>query len=154
MVVNGENQGMAITVGADQRITRLGSWMRATKIDELPQLLNVLVGEMSFVGPRPEVQKFVKLYDSNLSRVLELKPGITDLASLKYSNESELLKAFPDPEDHYVKVLMPDKIAINIEYAAKADFLSDLQVILATLHLRQPPHLDTGRTGTEASRSD
>jgi lipopolysaccharide/colanic/teichoic acid biosynthesis glycosyltransferase len=125
--------GRQITVGADPRITRSGRWLRAAKLDELPQLFNVLKGEMSFVGPRPEVPRYVAFYTAEERRVLELRPGITDLASIKYRNESEILARAADPERAYVDEVMRDKLRINLEYAARAGLWADLGVILKTL---------------------
>lgn len=125
--------GRQITVGADPRITRSGRWLRATKLDELPQLLNVLKGEMSFVGPRPEVPRYVALYTVEERRVLELRPGITDLASIKYRDEAEILARAADPERAYVDEVMRDKLRINLEYAARAGLWTDLGVILKTV---------------------
>lgn len=135
MVVDAEHKGPAVTIGRDPRITPVGHWLRATKVDELPQLMNVWIGEMSLVGPRPEVQKYVDLYTEDQRRVFELKPGITDLASVKYRRESELLAASNDPDRTYVEEVMPEKIRINLEYAAQASLWGDFQVILMTLGL-------------------
>lgn len=135
MVMDAERLGRAITVGGDARITRVGHWLRATKVDELPQLLNVLTGDMSLVGPRPEVQKYVALYSEDQCRVLELRPGITDLASVKYRRESELLAGAEDPDRTYVDEIMPEKIRINLEYAGQASLVGDFKVILMTLGL-------------------
>ena len=125
--------GPSITVGADSRITRIGRFLRRLKLDELPQLCNVLRGEMSFVGPRPEVEEYVKRYSDAERVVLHLKPGITDPASLAMFDEGEILAQAADPESYYVKVLMPEKIRVNLEYASRADFGTDLLVILATV---------------------
>lgn len=133
MVVDAEQRGSTLTVGRDPRITRVGHWLRATKIDELPQLINVWVGDMSLVGPRPEVQRYVDLYAKDQRRVLELKPGITSLASLKFRKESELLATSDDPDRTYVDEVLPEKIRINLEYAARASLWGDFQVILMTL---------------------
>ncbi|RIH84451.1 sugar transferase [Calidithermus roseus] len=133
MVVNAPKLGGVLTVGRDPRITRVGYWLRKFKLDELPQLFNVFLGEMSFVGPRPEVAKYVALYTPDQRRVLELVPGITDLASIKYRNESEVLAKSPDPERTYIEEVMPEKIRINLEYACQASIGSDLMVILQTL---------------------
>ena len=135
MLVDAELKGSALTVGRDPRITRVGHWLRATKIDELPQLLNVWTGEMSLVGPRPEVQKYVDLYSVGQRQVLGLRPGITDLASVKYRRESDLLAASSDPDRTYVEEIMPEKIRINLEYAAQASAWKDFRVILLTLGL-------------------
>lgn len=135
MVMDAERLGRAITVGGDARITRVGHWLRATKVDELPQLINVLTGDMSLVGPRPEVQKYVDLYTPEQRRVLDLRPGITDLASVKYRRESELLATAEDPDRTYVDEIMPEKIRINLDYAGQASLAGDFKVILMTLGL-------------------
>lgn len=136
MVIDAEGKGASLTIGRDPRITNAGHWLRATKVDELPQLFNVLAGEMSLVGPRPEVKKYVDIYSPDQRNVLRLRPGITDLASVKYRRESEILANSQDPERTYVDEIMPEKIRINLEYAAKANVWTDLQVILMTLGLR------------------
>lgn len=128
-----DNSGPQITVAGDSRITRTGRFLRKTKFDEFPQLINVVRGEMAFVGPRPEVARYVDLYSPQDRAILNLTPGITDPASLIYSNESEILARSDDPEAHYVNVVMPHKIAINREYAAQANFFSDLTMILFTV---------------------
>ena len=133
MVVDAEKLGPSLTVGCDVRVTTIGRWLRLSKLDELPQLLNVWVGDMSLVGPRPEVQKFVELYSPKQRKVLELRPGITDLASIKYRKESLLLSRALDPEQVYVDSIMPEKIRINLEYASRANIWTDFQVILLTL---------------------
>ena len=135
MVMDAERLGRAITVGRDPRITKVGHWLRATKVDELPQLINVWFGEMSLVGPRPEVRKYVDIYTTEQRRVLALKPGITDLASIKYRRESELLATSSDPDRTYVEEVMPEKIRINLGYAAQASLSGDIRVILLTLGL-------------------
>ena len=134
MVVNAEKLGSQITVGRDPRITGIGALLRKTKMDELPQLLNVLFGSMSVVGPRPEVPKYVAMYDDDQRRVLEVRPGITELASLKYYKESELLaEAGDDWEDVYINQVMPDKLRLNLEYIDKKSLLFDIKLIFATL---------------------
>lgn len=125
--------GASLTIGADARITRLGRILRRLKLDELPQLFNVLRGEMSFVGPRPEIEEFVAFYSPEQRRVLELLPGITDPASLKYIDESEVLAAAPDPRAFYIETVMPDKIRLNLEYARSASMFSDLKLIVRTV---------------------
>jgi lipopolysaccharide/colanic/teichoic acid biosynthesis glycosyltransferase len=135
MVVNAERLGRSITVGQDPRITRVGGWLRKTKLDEIPQLMNVVVGEMSLVGPRPEVPRYVEIYTEPQRTILALRPGITDLASIKYRNESELLAQSENPDETYVQILLPDKININLAYASRAGVGSDFLVILATLGL-------------------
>ena len=135
MVVDADRQGRAITVGRDPRITRVGHWLRDSKLDEIPQLLNVFSGEMSLVGPRPEVPRYVELYTEAQRAILALRPGITDLASIKYRNESDLLGAAENPDETYMQILLPDKIRINLAYASEAGLWSDFLVILATLGL-------------------
>ena len=135
MIRDADKIGSAITIGNDSRITRVGRCLRRFKLDEFPQLFNVLKAEMSFVGPRPEVPKYVALYNDTEREVLNLVPGITDPASIIYRNENEILGKFGDPEKHYVEKIMPDKIRINLEYAKKANFLSDIFVILKTIGL-------------------
>jgi lipopolysaccharide/colanic/teichoic acid biosynthesis glycosyltransferase len=132
MVLNADQIGLPLTVGLDPRITRVGVVLRGSKLDELPQLINVLVGEMSFVGPRPEVQKYVDLYSSEQRRVLDLRPGITDLASIRYRSESELLHSSSDPEQTYITQIMPEKIRLNLEYAQASSVIADAGVILKT----------------------
>ncbi|WP_243295381.1 sugar transferase [Geothrix mesophila] len=138
MVVDADRIGRPLTVSGDPRVTRTGAWLRRWKLDELPQLINVVTGEMGFVGPRPEVPRFVALYTEAQRRVLDLRPGITDLASIAYRNESDLLEGHEDPESHYIGTILPDKIRINLDYAAKAGLWRNLKVILATLGLLAP----------------
>jgi lipopolysaccharide/colanic/teichoic acid biosynthesis glycosyltransferase len=132
MVVNAD-KGAALTVGQDTRITQVGKFLRRYKLDELPQLWNVFRGEMSLVGPRPEIAKFVDSYSLAQKEVLRLKPGITDPASFAFYDESELLAGKADPERFYRDHLMGEKIRINLEYAGKASFATDLFLILATV---------------------
>ena len=120
MAVSSGATGPMLTVEGDPRITAVGRWLRRTKIDELPQLLNVVVGEMSLVGPRPEVPHYVNLYPPECRAVLELVPGITDPASIHYADESRVLREVADPERHYIEVLMPDKIQRNLAYAGNS----------------------------------
>jgi len=133
MITDAEQQGGQLTVGDDARITRLGHWLRKFKLDELPQLINVLLGQMSLVGPRPEVPHYVDLYTPEQRKVLELLPGITDPASIRFRNESELLAGCNDPERYYVERIMPEKIQNNLQYAAEATLWSDLRVIAQTI---------------------
>ncbi|WP_316748969.1 sugar transferase [Pedobacter gandavensis] len=133
MYLNSDRRGL-LTVGShDARITRLGYWLRKYKIDELPQLFNVLKGDMSFVGPRPEVNKYVALYDAQQQQVLSVKPGITDWASIAFSDENELLEQSDDPENFYIKEIIPSKIIKNLEYINKHDIWVDLTIIFLTL---------------------
>lgn len=122
-----------ITVGArDSRITRVGYYLRKYKMDELPQLWNVLIGDMSVVGPRPEVPKYVALYTPEQMRVLSVRPGITDYASLEYFEESELLAKSSDPHKTYVEEIMQKKLALNLQYVESHSFIGDLKIILKT----------------------
>jgi lipopolysaccharide/colanic/teichoic acid biosynthesis glycosyltransferase len=133
MVPDAEARGLPLTVGRDPRVTRIGAWLRRLKLDELPQLFNVLVGDMSLVGPRPEVPRYVASYSVAERRVLELLPGITDNASIRYAQESTMLAAAADPERLYVDEIVPAKIQLNLAYAARATIWTDVGVILATL---------------------
>ncbi|HRW21620.1 MAG TPA: sugar transferase [Bacteroidales bacterium] len=133
MYTNSDKKGL-LTVGSDdKRITKIGLILRKYKLDELPQLINVLIGNMSLVGPRPEVRKYVNLYTSEQKKVLGVKPGITDPASLKYSNENEILAQFDDPEKVYIEEIMQAKLNINLEYIKTRSLKSDFKVIIDTL---------------------
>lgn len=132
MVVDAQQRGGQITAGADPRITRAGRWLRKTKIDELPQLANVLLGHMSLVGPRPEVPKYVEMFRKEYSYVLSVRPGVTDLASVKYRDEAELLGASADPQRDYVERILPDKLTLARSYIAQASFLGDLGILVRT----------------------
>ena len=133
MVVDAERVGLGITKDGDPRITRVGRFLRKTKLDELPQLWNVLRGEMSFVGPRPEVPQYVAKYTLEQRRVLELKPGITDLATLEFRNEEVLLRGAADTEEFYVRYCVPRKVELNLAYAARASVWEDTKIILRTV---------------------
>lgn len=123
-----------ITVGADPRITRVGAWLRRTKLDELPQLFDVLSGHMSLVGPRPEVRRYVALYPAALrDKVLSVRPGITDLASVEYRDESARLARAADPEREYVEVVMPAKLRAAARYVDQMSLANDVRVLGATL---------------------
>jgi lipopolysaccharide/colanic/teichoic acid biosynthesis glycosyltransferase len=132
MVEDAPRRGRTITAGPDPRITPLGGFLRRWKIDELPQLYNVLRGDMSLVGPRPEVPRYVEMFRDEYREILRVRPGITDLASLKYRNESDLLGAAADPEAEYVLRLLPDKIALAKDYVARGSLATDCGVILRT----------------------
>ena len=122
-----------ITVGGhDPRITRSGYYIRKYKLDELPQLINVFIGDMSLVGPRPEVRKYVNMYTSEQMHVLDVRPGITSLASIYYRNENDILAAAENPDKFYVEKVMLDKIAIDLEYVDKANLMTDIKLILST----------------------
>ncbi len=132
MVVDAPKLGGQITAGRDPRITSIGHLLRKTKLDELPQLLNVLSGEMSLVGPRPEVPKYVEMFRPQFAEVLSVRPGITDLASVKYRDENEILGQADDPEAAYVNQVLPDKLALATEYVRRASFWFDVRLIFAT----------------------
>lgn len=133
MVTDAESAGGPLTVGGDRRVTRAGRLLRRYKLDELPQLWNVVRGEMSLVGPRPEVPKYVALYDAAQRRVLELVPGITDPASIEFIDEERVLAAAVDAERCYTETLLPRKIELNLEYSQRATCWSDLVVIGQTV---------------------
>jgi lipopolysaccharide/colanic/teichoic acid biosynthesis glycosyltransferase len=122
-----------LTIGADSRITRIGRYLRASKIDELPQLINVLKGDMSLVGPRPEVPRYVELFRRDYEDILQVRPGLTDLASLKYSDEASILGQSVDPEGYYVAQLLPDKIRLAKDYIQHSSFLFDAKLIVRTI---------------------
>ena len=123
----------SLTVGDDPRITPTGRLLRRTKIDEVPQLINVLKGDMSFVGPRPEVPEFVELFRSEYEEILKVRPGITDLASLKYRDEAAVLGHCNNPQEEYLRHVLPDKINLNKEYIRRSSFFFDLTLILKTV---------------------
>ena len=133
MVVDAEKLGRQITVGNDSRITKIGAFLRKYKIDELPQLINVFKGDMSLVGPRPEVPRYVNMYTEEQRRVLDVKPGITDLASIRYRDENELLAQAENPDEFYINTIMPDKLALNVEYINKSNIFLDIYIILKTI---------------------
>jgi lipopolysaccharide/colanic/teichoic acid biosynthesis glycosyltransferase len=133
MVANAPSLGGQITAGRDPRVTRVGHFLRKSKLDELAQLINVLLGDMSLVGPRPEVPKYVELFREQYAAVLSVRPGITDPASIKYRDESSLLAASADPEEEYAHRILPDKLAISRAYIARANLWSDFMVILQTV---------------------
>ena len=133
MVVDADKKGLSITVGRDSRITRVGAFLRKTKLDELAQLLNVLCGQMSFVGPRPEVPRYVELYTPYQRQVLLVRPGITDYASIAYRNENDLLAGADDPERMYIETIMPDKIELNMKYLREISPLTDVRLMLRTV---------------------
>jgi lipopolysaccharide/colanic/teichoic acid biosynthesis glycosyltransferase len=136
MVANAPQRGPALTVGDDPRVTRVGRWLRRTRLDELPQLLDVLAGTMSLVGPRPELPQYVAQYPPGLrERVLSVRPGITDPSSLLHLDEAEQLARAADPEREYIEVILPRKLQCAADYAARASLRSDLGVLLRTLRL-------------------
>lgn len=132
MFVDADQRGLAITATGDPRITSVGRILRHFKLDELPQLWNVLMGEMSLVGPRPEVPRYVESYSEAQRRVLAVRPGITDPASIAYRHEEELLGTYPDPDLHYREVMLPHKLSLNLEYLTRMSFSYDLSLIVRT----------------------
>jgi lipopolysaccharide/colanic/teichoic acid biosynthesis glycosyltransferase len=133
MILNAERFGLSITKDGDPRVTRCGKFLRKTKLDELPQLFNVLLGQMSFVGPRPEVARYVANYTAAQRMVLHIKPGITDLATLEFRNEEALLSEARDAERFYKEFCVPRKIELNLDYSKRANLWEDLKIILRTL---------------------
>jgi lipopolysaccharide/colanic/teichoic acid biosynthesis glycosyltransferase len=133
MKTDSDKKGLLTVGGRDPRITRLGYYLRKYKIDELPQLLNVLTGDMSLVGPRPEVRKYVNMYTPEQLHVLDVQPGITDYASIEYSNENELLAKSNDPEKTYIEEVMPAKLKLNMKYIEEKSFGTDIKIIFKTV---------------------
>ena len=133
MRTDSDKKGLLTVGGRDSRITRMGYFIRKYKIDELPQLINVLLGDMSLVGPRPEVRKYVDMYNEEQKKDLSLKPGITDYASIEYSNENELLGKAEDPEAVYINEIMPAKLKLNLKYIAEQGIATDFKIIFRTI---------------------
>lgn len=145
--------GPSLTAAGDSRITRIGGWLRAHKLDELPQLFNVVAGEMTLVGPRPEVPKYVDMYTPDQRSVLNLEPGITDRASIMFADESALLALQEDPENYYIEKVIPEKIRINLEYAGRATAFSDLGIVLETIGYVVPrPRVLSTKVDSESHR--
>ena len=132
MKVGADKQGLITVGGHDPRITRSGYFIRKYKLDEFPQLINVFVGDMSLVGPRPEVRKYVDMDTPEQMHVLDVRPGVTSLASIRYRNENELLDKAEDPDQFYIDVVMQDKLAIDLEYVQNASFWYDIKLIFRT----------------------
>ena len=133
MRVGADKKGLLTIGGKDSRVTKAGFFIRKYKLDELPQLLNVLKGDMSFVGPRPEVRKYVDMYTERQLKVLDVRPGITDLASIKYRNENDLLATADNPEQYYIDFVMQDKLALNLQYIETRSFFGDIKLIFRTI---------------------
>lgn len=133
MVMDADKKGLLTVGGKDPRVTRIGYSLRRYKLDELPQLFNVLKGDMSLVGPRPEVKKYVDLYSSSQREVLTVKPGITDYASIVFVDENDILAKSADPEQAYIQEIMPAKLALNRKYIDEKGLLTDLRIIAKTL---------------------
>ena len=129
----GSDKYSQITVGKDERITKIGSFLRKYKLDEIPQLINVLIGDMSLVGPRPEVPKYVALYTDEQKEILQVRAGITDYASIEFSNENDLLALEKDSEKAYIEKIMPKKIELNKKYLSEISMLTDIRIILLTI---------------------
>ena len=132
MQVGADKKGLITVGGHDSRVTRSGYFIRKYKLDEFPQLINVFIGDMSIVGPRPQVRKYVDLYTPEQMHVLDVRPGITSLASIRYRNENELLEKVDDPDQYYKDVIMQDKLKIDLEYVQKASFWFDIKLIFRT----------------------
>jgi len=135
MIVDADKKGL-LSIGKDgkdPRVTKVGYIIRKYKLDELPQLLNVLKGDMSLVGPRPEVRKYVELYTEEQKQVFKVRPGITDIASIKFRNENDLLSQSPNPEEYYIKEIMPQKLTLNLEYIKTRTFFGDIKLIFKTI---------------------
>jgi lipopolysaccharide/colanic/teichoic acid biosynthesis glycosyltransferase len=130
---NADADGLLTIGGRDPRITSAGYFLRKTKLDELPQLINILKGDMSVVGPRPEVRKYVDLYTAEQMKVLDIRPGLTDYASLEYIDEDRLLGESPEPEKTYIDSIMPAKLALNLRYIQERSFGGDLKIIFKTI---------------------
>lgn len=129
----GADKGSLVTIGGrDPRVTKSGYWIRKFKLDELPQLINVFIGDMSLVGPRPEVRHYVDYWTPEQMHVLDVRPGITDPASIKFRNENELMEKAEDPEKYYIEVIMQEKIKLYLEYVEKHSFLYDIGLIFKT----------------------
>ena len=129
----GDRDDSGVTSADDSRITKIGRILRRYKIDELPQLINVLWGKMSFVGPRPELKKFAMVYQNEYDKILKSKPGISDFASIKYRNENSMLKENENPEMYYLNNILPDKINLNKKYISEASVFTDFKIIITTL---------------------
>ena len=135
MIVDADKKGL-LSIGKDgrdPRITKIGYILRKYKLDELPQLINVLKGDMSLVGPRPEVRKYVDLYDNKQKEILKVRPGITDIASITFRNENDLLSQSPNPEDYYIQEIMPKKISLSLEYVKTRTLIKDIKLIFKTI---------------------
>lgn len=130
----GADKGSLVTIGGrDPRVTRSGYYIRKYKIDELPQLINVLIGDMSIVGPRPEVRHYVNYWRPQQLRVLSVRPGITDPASIKFRNENELMEKVSNPEEYYINVIMQEKIKLYLDYVDNCSFWYDIKLIFLTM---------------------
>lgn len=135
MIVDADKKGL-LSIGKDgrdPRVTKIGYILRKYKLDELPQLINVIKGDMSLVGPRPEVRQYVDLYDDNQKEILKVRPGITDIASITFKNENDLLSQSPNPEQYYIQEIMPKKISLSLEYVKTRTLIKDIKLIFKTI---------------------
>ncbi len=131
---SGSDKKGLLTIGSnDNRVTNIGRFLRKTKLDELPQLINIFLGHMSFVGPRPEVPEFTQLYNNQQRKVFSVRPGLTDVASIAFFNESEILGAQQNPRQYYIDIVMPAKLELNIEYINNRSFFKDIGIIVKTI---------------------
>lgn len=136
MRVDQDPNAPLVTAGGDSRITRVGRWLRRTKLDELPQLINVLKGDVSLIGPRPEVERYVACYPAEYSEILEVRPGLADQATLRFIDEESILAEVEDPERHYIEEVLPKKIDLYLEYVRRPSLRADLSIIVETaLHV-------------------
>jgi lipopolysaccharide/colanic/teichoic acid biosynthesis glycosyltransferase len=133
MFINSDTNGLLTVGNRDARVTKIGYYLRKYKLDELPQFFNIIEGDMSVVGPRPEVRKYVVLYSDEEKKVLTVRPGLTDYASLAYINENEILAAATDPEQAYIQQVMPEKLQLNLKYIENQSFTEDIKLIFKTL---------------------
>jgi lipopolysaccharide/colanic/teichoic acid biosynthesis glycosyltransferase len=153
MVRDAAARGGPITFGDDSRITPIGRWLRKTKVDELPQLINVLWGDMSLVGPRPEVPRYVEMFRADFDDILRVRPGITDLASIRFRDEATLLGLAADPEAEYAERVLPEKIRLAKEYVRRQSLWLDLSIVVGTLFHLAGDHLPRSAEKPEAKGS-
>jgi lipopolysaccharide/colanic/teichoic acid biosynthesis glycosyltransferase len=147
MVANADKQGLGITVSGDARVTGFGAFLRMSKIDELPQLWNVLTGNMSLVGPRPELPRYVADYTPEQRQVLSVRPGITDSASIRYRHEEAILASSDNPEQYYRNVVLPDKLALNLQYVRDISLPVDIKLVVQTMTslFKQPTNANSAQ---------
>ena len=155
MVVGADKKGLGITISGDARVTRFGAFLRKSKIDEFPQLWNVLKGEMSLVGPRPELPQYVSAYTPEQRLVLQARPGITDPASIRYRHEEAILATSQNPDEFYRGVILPDKLAINLQYIRDISVYSDIKCVIQTMTslFKQPTILSSEQLSGDSTRS-
>jgi lipopolysaccharide/colanic/teichoic acid biosynthesis glycosyltransferase len=155
MVVGADKKGLGITISGDARVTRVGVFLRKSKIDEFPQLWNVLNGEMSLVGPRPELSQYVSAYTPEQRLVLQVRPGITDPASIRYRHEEAVLATSQNPDEFYRDVILPDKLTINLQYIREISVYSDIKCVIHTMTslFKQPTILSSEQISGDSARS-